>query len=445
MCEHRPVGMTGDSYDGAAPGAPAFHLAPPLGWMNDPNGLIVVDGVVQACYQHTPDSDVWGPMHWRRATSTDFVTWVDRGIVLAPDVLGTVFSGSVVRDRTGTAGFGDDALVAVYTQDHPDGQVQSLASSVDGGTTWRPFDGNPVLTREGAPAFRDPRVHRRNDRWVMALAVGEHLEFFVSDDLREWQMTGAFHDDAFGSGPAECPELIWFDDACVLLASTPDGRVVAWAGEWHDDRFVAGEVIDPAEPFDLGPDCYALQSFGDVDGELDGAPIVMAWMSRWSYANTHPSRGRRGVMTIPRRLSFVDGRLHQRPVLHGLSTTVADGHVHPGPASGAIITATGAFRAIVAGEAGEAVTITGGPGTIRVERSLPRAIEERPDLTATCEVPWHSGVAVVVVDHGTVELFADGRSASMLCFPGLRWSVATEGAATVVTARPTANRRSADR
>jgi fructan beta-fructosidase len=427
-----------DEYDALAPGAPAFHLAPPVGWMNDPNGLIVVDGIAQACYQHTPDADVWGPMHWRRATSNDFATWVDRGIVLEPDELGTIFSGCVVRDRAGTAGFGDDALVAVYTQDGPDGQVQSLASSVDGGTTWHPFDDNPVLARAGASEFRDPRVHRRDDRWVMALAVAEHLEFFVSDDLREWRSTGAFHDDAFGNGPAECPELVWFDDECVLAASTPDGRVLTWTGQWRDDRFV---TTGAAEPFDLGPDCYALQTFGDVDS----APIAMAWMNRWSYANTHPSRGRRGVMTIPRRLSLVDGRLHQRPVLDGLARSDAGHHVRPPAGSGAIVTATGEFEAVVSGDAGDAVMVAGGSGTIRIERSLPRAVGDRPDLAMAVEVAWNSEPAIILIDHGTVEVFVDGRSASMLCFAGLRWRVQAEGAAVVAEARPTTSGRSGDR
>jgi hypothetical protein len=60
-------------------------------------------------------------------------------------------------------------------------------------------------------------------------------------------------------------------------------------------------------------------------------------------------------------------------------------------------------------------------------------------------VPWRSGQVVIVVDHGTVEVFADGRSASMLCFPGLRWSVGTAGAATVGTARPAAGAPPDDR
>ncbi len=39
---------------------PHFHLAPPAGWMNDPNGLIWFNDRYHAFYQHHPMSEHWG-------------------------------------------------------------------------------------------------------------------------------------------------------------------------------------------------------------------------------------------------------------------------------------------------------------------------------------------------------------------------------------------------
>ncbi len=39
---------------------PIFHLAPPAGWMNDPNGLIYFNGRYHAFFQHHPASAYQG-------------------------------------------------------------------------------------------------------------------------------------------------------------------------------------------------------------------------------------------------------------------------------------------------------------------------------------------------------------------------------------------------
>ncbi|MFV8759088.1 glycoside hydrolase family 32 protein, partial [Yersinia enterocolitica] len=63
---------------------PHYHLAPPAGWMNDPNGLIFFNGQYHAFYQHHPYDENWGPMHWGHATSHDMLSWQHQSIALAP-------------------------------------------------------------------------------------------------------------------------------------------------------------------------------------------------------------------------------------------------------------------------------------------------------------------------------------------------------------------------
>ncbi|WP_281261869.1 hypothetical protein [Devosia indica] len=46
------------------PYRPRLHFSPLHGWMNDPNGLIKVDGAYHLFFQHDPDSITHGPMHW---------------------------------------------------------------------------------------------------------------------------------------------------------------------------------------------------------------------------------------------------------------------------------------------------------------------------------------------------------------------------------------------
>lgn len=43
---------------------PKIHFSPEEGWMNDPNGMVYVDGVYHFFYQKYPYDTSWGPMHW---------------------------------------------------------------------------------------------------------------------------------------------------------------------------------------------------------------------------------------------------------------------------------------------------------------------------------------------------------------------------------------------
>ncbi|MGB7395616.1 MAG: glycoside hydrolase family 32 protein, partial [Pricia sp.] len=148
---------------------PNFHFTPEKNWINDPNGMFYFNGYYHLYYQHYPDGNVWGPMHWGHAISTDLITWKEQPIALYPDELGYIFSGSAVVDLKNTSGFGSDGeipIVAMYTSHNPkkaeedeiDVETQSIAYSSDEGLTYTKYEGNPVIKNPGIRDFRDPKV-----------------------------------------------------------------------------------------------------------------------------------------------------------------------------------------------------------------------------------------------------------------------------------------------
>jgi len=280
--------------------------------MNDPNGMFYDDAaqVWHLYYQHNPFGTTWGPMHWGHATSTDLVHWDQHPIVLEPDSIGTIFSGSIVIDRHNTAGFGENAVVAVYTQSEVCGQHQSIAYSTDGGYTFTKYDGNPVLKGDIAD-FRDPKVtwDDQAGKWIMTLACQQEIRFYSSDNLKEWQYESSFGNGLGAHGGVwECPELIKMsNDQYILLVSINPGGLFGgsatqyFVGEWDGHRFTCTDTPEETKWLDYGKDNYSTFTWHNAP---DGRIVSMGWMSNWQYAEVLPTVAFRSQNTIARELSL---------------------------------------------------------------------------------------------------------------------------------------------
>ncbi|MEQ9305459.1 MAG: glycoside hydrolase family 32 protein, partial [Marinoscillum sp.] len=199
----------------------SYHFEPTVNWMNDPNGMVYYAGEYHLFYQHFPDSNVWGPMHWGHAVSEDLIHWKHLPIALYPDSLGFVFSGSAVVDHENTSGLGskeNPPLVAVYTYSNQkeefEGSItfqnQAIAFSLDSGRSWKKYSGNPVINNPGIKDFRDPKVSwvEEYQMWVMVLAVKDHVSVYSSKDLIDWTHESDFGESLGAHGGVwECPDL----------------------------------------------------------------------------------------------------------------------------------------------------------------------------------------------------------------------------------------------
>ena len=137
--------------------------------MNDPNGMFYKDGVWHLYYQWNPYGSKWQNMTWGHSSSTDLVNWEHHPAAIEPNGLGSVFSGSSAIDTENSAGFGKDAVVAMYTSAGVS-QIQSLAYSEDNGETFTIYPGNPVIALESEA--RDPNMfwNPETKQWTLILA-----------------------------------------------------------------------------------------------------------------------------------------------------------------------------------------------------------------------------------------------------------------------------------
>lgn len=322
------------------PHRPQLHFSPQEHWMNDPNGMVYHDGEHHLFYQYYPEGLRWGPMHWGHAVSEDLIHWEHLPIALFPDSLGYIFSGSAVVDTNNTSGFGaagNPPMVAIYTYHSPekekagrsDYESQGIAYSLDNGRSWTKYQNNPVLKNQGVRDFRDPKVFWQDasEKWVMILAVKDHVELWGSPDLKTWNKLSDFGYE-FGAhgGVWECPDLIYCridgENAgkWVMIVNINPGAVNGGSGTQYFVGDFDGKTFTPDTDknttmwLDYGPDEYAGITYAQAP---DDRKIFIGWMSNWAYAQEVPTTPWRSAMTLPRDLSLqrVGDRLYVRSVL----------------------------------------------------------------------------------------------------------------------------------
>lgn len=300
------------------------HYHPKTGWMNDPNGLNFNGKEYNMFYQYYPSDTVWGPMHWGHAVSKDLIKWEEKDIALYPDHLGMNFSGSAVIDKDNTSGFFskntpiDKREVLIYTSHYEKNgkreEMQSAAYLLDNGN-YKRYENNPVIAGNNRKDFRDPKVfyYEKDKKWVMIVSAAQKAELYESKNLKDWKLLSEFNYDFGFKHTWECPDLIQVDGKWILVGSiiNEDERiksVVAYfVGEFDGKKFVPDKK--GYELVDYGKDYYAPQSISGA-----AKPTSIAWLNNWVYATKIPAKDFRSIMSIPRVMSFKNGKLYQEKV-----------------------------------------------------------------------------------------------------------------------------------
>lgn len=305
-----------------------YHLEPPRGLLNDPNGLCFFDGLYYAFFQWNRFAKDHTHKEWGYFTSPDLAHWTFQGSALVPDQpydQSGVHSGSAIVE--------DGEMLLFYTgsdKSHGRRSSQCLATSRDGRTFVK--RGVIVKTPQGyTQHFRDPKVFRRTDG-SFGMVVGAQrssgkaaIALLTSDDARTWHLLGNL--GTSGSFEmTECPDL--FDlGGTTVLSYCPQQRDNATdtCGESHAEWKVLPDglsetvSLDGGSRTDLGFDFYSPQTFETPDGRR----VMTAWMSRLTDEQERllgEGCSHIHCLTLPRELSLRSGRLIQTPVreLYGL-------------------------------------------------------------------------------------------------------------------------------
>ena len=313
-----------------------FHLMPPTGWMNDPNGLCEFQGINHIYFQYTPFLAGWGTKLWGHYTTTDWIHFQECEPFLFPDCdwdRDGVYSGSAFVDGDKIHYF-YTGNVKLQDKDYDyilEGREQNTIHLVSEDGV-HAGEKQLVMTNSDYPAdmskhVRDPKIFAKNGRYYMVQGARDCeskgcVLLFESEDLMTWKYFDRIAPEEKFGYMWECPDLFQVDGQEILIAcpqgvpkSGHDYQNVYQCGyfpiemDFENKKYKLGEFHE----LDKGFDIYATQTFLDENGRR----ILIGWMgipdadydndATVEYDWIH-------ALTMPRVLTYQDGKLIQKPL-----------------------------------------------------------------------------------------------------------------------------------
>ncbi len=266
---------------------PQVHFSTKNGWINDPNGLLYMNGIYHMFYQYNPTENKWNNMHWGHATSIDLIHWEEKDIALFPGDKGAIFSGGAIVDKNNLLGVAEENQqtgILFYTS--ADSFLQCMAYSTDNFETIRDYEGNPIVPNI-CGENRDPKVVycEELNSYIMVIYLSDD-EYCIlkSENLINWSEIQRIH----MPGDNECPDIFYLTDKDGnkkwILFGAHDTYYV---GQFENGKYVP---CQPNQTLHFGASAYAGQTFSNLP---NGRVVRMVW-DRW-HINTPRISGQMGI------------------------------------------------------------------------------------------------------------------------------------------------------
>lgn len=330
-----------------------FHVYPETGWLNDPNGLCYYNGLYHLYFQYSPLDAKRGDIIWGHVTTPDFITYKrEEPFIFADSPLDKdgAYSGSAfIKDNkinffyTGNVKHEGDFDYITAGRDHNTIKVVSDGFDFDEKILVMDHDDYPAdMTRH----IRDPKIYEKDGAYYMFLGARNLADkgmvlIFKSDNLAKFTYHMRVETDNEFGYMWECPDFFDLNGQGILVCC-PQGvaseefryQNIYQAGyfplelDLENKTYKLGDFIELDYSFDF----YAPQTFEDKDGRR----ILIGWMGIPDADYTNPTDYEwQHAFTIPRALTFENGKLFQRPIeeyenLRDGELDLVKGNIHEG-------------------------------------------------------------------------------------------------------------------
>ena len=308
---------------------PHFHISPPTGLMNDPNGLIFDGEKYHLFYQWFPFDAIHGMKHWKHLITKDFQHYQSADDLIPCELFEShgCYSGGALKVG--------DKLAMFYTgntrrpSDNQRVPYQNLAMfSLNG----KLLSKRPLI--ENAPEgytehVRDPKPYFTEDGKIRFIcgAQRENLTgtaiIFEMDNLEDTpRLLGELSLPAFDNKNVfmwECPDLLklGYKDVFIWSPQGKDREAHQFQNNYHA-TYAVGKLTDltfEAEyigELDQGFDFYAPQTFGGLDNQTHA--VLFGWIGLPDLTYPTDKFKWHSALTLPRELRLEGSKIYQRPI-----------------------------------------------------------------------------------------------------------------------------------
>lgn len=309
---------------------PSYHLAPPTGLLNDPNGLIFDGEKYHIFYQWFPFDALHGMKHWQHVTTTDFIQYQKKAPLIPTELFEShgCYSGGALPlegDKfavfyTGnTRRLSDNQRIpyqnlAIFSKTGELITKRALIDQAPAGYTEHVRDPKPFYTQEGRIRFVCG-AQRQNLTGTALLFEMENLDS-EPKLLGELQLPAFDNDQVF---MWECPDLFKLGNKDVFIWS-PQGKSQGkyqYQNNYHA-VYAVGKLegltfnLEHMAELDQGFDFYAPQTFAGLTNQSQ--TMMYGWVGLPDLTYPTDKFKWHSLLTMPRAISLQGNKLIQRPV-----------------------------------------------------------------------------------------------------------------------------------
>ena len=307
---------------------PHFHIAPPTGLLNDPNGLIFDGKKYHLFYQWFPFDAIHGMKHWKHLITKDFQHYQSADDLIPCELFEShgcysggaiIWQEQIVAFYTGNTRNAENQRIphqnmAIFSKEGKLLSKRCLLNQAPKGYTEHVRDPKPFVTAEGKIRF--VLGAQREDLSGTAL-------LYEMDDLNaEPHLLGELNIPTFDNRQVfmwECPDLFKLGGKDVFIWS-PQGKdreAHQFQNNYHA-TYAVGKLTDltfEAEyigELDQGFDFYAPQTFGGLDNQT--CAVLFGWIGLPDLTYPTDKFKWHSALTLPRELRLEGTKIYQRPI-----------------------------------------------------------------------------------------------------------------------------------